>query len=706
VDVDFQLRLKKDPKAKGMLRSWEQSLLASQKRVEAGVSQSFRRQQSAQLAALKSVEKRKTSALLSGANSRRQILNRELRTFRDNRAKEVALFRKGEASKRDELTKTGRHASKVSARVQRSGGGKARPAAGGFGAGAAGGAFGGALLGIGARFLAPVAAGYAAYRGATSSLSIAMEQKDALLRFEALTGSAEKAREAMDRLREVSLISGVQRGSLEQAMSTMLGFGVSLDSAMAKSKEFSAIAMGDSLKVGRLALAFAQASANGRLMAEELNQMIETGFNPLREMSRQTGKSILELREDMRDGAISIEMLSDAFTGATSEGGQFGSALTKLQESTTIAAGVMKSELEQLQGRIGRKLEALYSLSIDVGQLTINATNATLDVVDSVGREAANKKTASLREQAMDLTTAELLARVAATSNNRGVGGLGSAALGVFGMMPAGVRQEMDRDLALTELLRRSELEKSSRSSAEAAAEAAEARKEAEEKALEARKEALQVQGKELVHAAKLNSMRKKGATEELRAREKALSVAQKAQEQAEKSLMSARERFGAMSTEEQNKALQTLVRARRGGPKALSLEDISTLQTLGTGEAGAFASAALNRRASASFGVDMSTARGRQMAALRSSLFEGERQAVDRTRREAVRVNSQVKQQVEFVAQFDQTASQLADKVMKLNKEALDEQMADVVRMLTPLMDQYRADRTRNAGQVPGRAR
>ncbi len=41
--------------------------------------------------------------------------------------------------------------------------------------------------------------------------------------------------------------------------------------------------------------------------------MINVGFNPLEEISRQTGKSIGELKEEMSKGAISAEMIAGAF---------------------------------------------------------------------------------------------------------------------------------------------------------------------------------------------------------------------------------------------------------------------------------------------------------------------------------------------------------------------------------------------------------
>ena len=58
-------------------------------------------------------------------------------------------------------------------------------------------------------------------------------------------------------------------------------------------------------------------------MEQDLNQMINTGFNPLEVISRKTGKSIAQLKEEMVAGGISAEELGEAFLMATQEGDRF-----------------------------------------------------------------------------------------------------------------------------------------------------------------------------------------------------------------------------------------------------------------------------------------------------------------------------------------------------------------------------------------------
>jgi len=108
---------------------------------------------------------------------------------------------------------------------------------------------------------------------------------------------------------------------------------------------------------------------------------------------------------------------------------------------------------------------------------------------------------------------------------------------------------------------------------------------------------------KEIDATREVSREKKRGAEEALRATEKQLSLAQQATEDARKSLMSARERFGMMSQEEQQEVLQLANRAKRGG--RLNEEELRKLQGLGLGSTDALVQREAGRRADeAGFGM------------------------------------------------------------------------------------------------------
>lgn len=110
---------------------------------------------------------------------------------------------------------------------------------------------------------------------------------------------------------------------------TLLSFNIEAERVMPILKQIGDISMGDAQKFNSLTLAFAQMHSTGKLMGQDLLQMINAGFNPLSVISEKTGKSIGQLKKEMEGGLITSQMVADAFAAATAEGGKFYGMLDK-----------------------------------------------------------------------------------------------------------------------------------------------------------------------------------------------------------------------------------------------------------------------------------------------------------------------------------------------------------------------------------------
>ena len=80
--------------------------------------------------------------------------------------------------------------------------------------------------------------------------------------------------------------------------------------------------------------------------------MINQGFNPLNEISKMTGKSVAQLKEEMSKGAISAEMVAAAFEHATSEGGQFYNSMEAQSKTFSGQLSTLKDNALSLLGEI------------------------------------------------------------------------------------------------------------------------------------------------------------------------------------------------------------------------------------------------------------------------------------------------------------------------------------------------------------------
>lgn len=173
--------------------------------------------------------------------------------------------------------------------------------------------------------------------------------------FTTLLGSRAKADALIGDIRQFAATTPMDVGTLAKGAQTMLGFNIELQKVMPIMKAIGDISMGDAQKFGSLTLAFSQASATGKLMGQDLLQMINAGFNPLVQMSKETGKSITQLKDDMSNGKISVQMLTDAFINATAEGGQFNGMLESQSHTLQGAFSNLSGAFEDMLNEIGEK---------------------------------------------------------------------------------------------------------------------------------------------------------------------------------------------------------------------------------------------------------------------------------------------------------------------------------------------------------------
>ena len=182
--------------------------------------------------------------------------------------------------------------------------------------------------------------------------------------FRTLLGSQQASAELMRQMKEFAAATPLQLGDLAKGAQTMLGFNVNPDEIMPMLKAIGDISMGDAQKFQSLTLAFSQMQSVGKLMGQDLLQMINAGFSPLAVMADKTGKSIGELKEEMSAGAISADMVKQAFIDATSEGGQFFGMLSGQGDTVKGALAQLSGAITDMFNGIGEQSEGIIKGSV------------------------------------------------------------------------------------------------------------------------------------------------------------------------------------------------------------------------------------------------------------------------------------------------------------------------------------------------------
>lgn len=201
-------------------------------------------------------------------------------------------------------------------------------------------------------------------------ISIRSEMESLQTSFKTLAGE-QIGGELFEQIKEYELRTPMIMQDLASGAQTMLAFNIPAQDVMLHLKAIGDISMGDSEKFKSLTLAFSQMSATGKLMGQDLLQMINAGFNPLQVISEQTGKSIGQLKEEMEKGAISTKMVQDAFHAAASEGGQFNGMLEAQSKTLKGAISNLEGAWQYMLNNIGEAQEGLIVGSIDMAQKII-----------------------------------------------------------------------------------------------------------------------------------------------------------------------------------------------------------------------------------------------------------------------------------------------------------------------------------------------
>ncbi len=186
-----------------------------------------------------------------------------------------------------------------------------------------------------------------------AALTTAAELEQISVSFKVFTGSAEVAKNMLADLKNQALKSPMQFQDITKGAQVLLQYGLTAQQVVPITRMLGDISGGNADRFNRLALAFGQVNASGRLMGQEARQMINAGFNPLKAISDATGESMASLTQRMHDGQISVKEVGDAFISATSKGGQF--------------FGMADEQSQTLQGQFNKLSESVSFALAEMG---------------------------------------------------------------------------------------------------------------------------------------------------------------------------------------------------------------------------------------------------------------------------------------------------------------------------------------------------
>lgn len=226
------------------------------------------------------------------------------------------------------------------------------------------------LAGLAGKFLGA----FATVEAVKSLFNLGIQAEQTKIKFEVLLGSAAKGKALLDQLNQYANITPFSNTGITKAAETMLGFGITQEKILPNMRMLGDIAQGNEQSLGSLSLVYSQIMATGKLMGQDLMQLIGQGFNPLEIISKKTGISMGSLSDKMSKGAISADMVTAAFKISTEQGGRFYKSTEKMSKT---AGGKWSTFLGTLQDHIkniGERFSTSLIPAIDFAQRGLGYT--------------------------------------------------------------------------------------------------------------------------------------------------------------------------------------------------------------------------------------------------------------------------------------------------------------------------------------------
>ena len=182
--------------------------------------------------------------------------------------------------------------------------------------------------------------------------------------FEVMTGSATKATDIVERLKEIGAKTPFEFTGLAETTQLLMNYGFEADDAIDKMQMLGDISQGSAEKMNRIGMAYGQMSSAGKVALEDVKQMIEAGFNPLQEISQTTGESMASLYDRISKGTISVDEITASMERSTSAGGKYFQSMEKQSQTLNGQWSTAKDNFSNLLGSILKPISELLTNTI------------------------------------------------------------------------------------------------------------------------------------------------------------------------------------------------------------------------------------------------------------------------------------------------------------------------------------------------------
>ena len=236
---------------------------------------------------------------------------------------------------------------------------------------------------------AAMAGGAAAVGVGMKAVTAAADFEQTKVAFTTLIGDAAKAEQTLGKLRELGAKTPFEFPELADAGRKLIAFGESADSVPETLRRIGDVSAGVQAPVNEIAELYGKARVQGRLFAEDINQLTGRGIPIIQELAKQFGVSDSEVKKLVESGQVGFPAIERAFASMTSEGGRFSGMMDAQSKTTAGLFSTLKDTINEVFLTLGQPINDSIRVLAEQGiglvqQLTPLATEAGNRVKDAV----------------------------------------------------------------------------------------------------------------------------------------------------------------------------------------------------------------------------------------------------------------------------------------------------------------------------------
>lgn len=153
--------------------------------------------------------------------------------------------------------------------------------------------------------------------------------------------------------RDLARVTPLTVKGLADSAAIWKSYGLTTEGITDRMRRLGEVSGGNAEKMRLLTTAFAQVNAQGRLMGQEKNQLINAGMN-LKEVAKAAGIEMSDFAKAMEEGRITADHLNQALETMTNEGGSHFGYMADQADTLNGRIDIMNNTWEEMYASMGR----------------------------------------------------------------------------------------------------------------------------------------------------------------------------------------------------------------------------------------------------------------------------------------------------------------------------------------------------------------